>query len=120
MQEMKRYNEQEEMLHLCARAKQMILSSKYDVCYQLICLAMQNYPDAPQLHNLLGILWEKRGQHTTAMRHFRAAYALDPAYLPARQNMENFGTTYFVRKCAFDETDCQKKAACQRRQQKGA
>lgn len=118
MQEMKRNNEQEELLQICEQARHLILSARYDPCYQMVCLAMQNFPDSPQPHNLLGILMEKRGQHATAMRHFRAAYALDPAYLPAKQNLENFGTLSFVGQCAFDEADCPKKA--QSRQEKGA
>lgn len=39
----------------------------------------------------------------TAMKHFRAAWALDPTYLPARQNMDSF---YPSDKWAYNESDC--------------
>ena len=42
----------------------------------------------------------------TAMKHFRAAWALDPAYLPARQNLDTFGTFFSHGKSAYDESDC--------------
>jgi len=39
----------------------------------------------------------------TAMKHFRASYALDPAYFPARYNLECFGNFYPKGKWAYDE-----------------
>ena len=68
--------------------------------------AMSVYPDAPQPHNLLGVLLEKQGDHLLAMKHFRAAYALDPTYWPARHNLDHFGTFHSTGRCAFDESDC--------------
>ena len=54
----------------------------------------------------LALCWKKEGDHVGAMKHFRAAYALDPTYIPARQNLEVYGTFYSCGKCAFDESDC--------------
>lgn len=102
----KHNREKKAMLTLCSQARQFILTADYARCYETICEAMEKYPDSPHPHNLLGILLEKTGQHEEAMRHFRAAYALDPTYMPARQNLETYGTFYSVGKCAFDETDC--------------
>ena len=53
---------------------------------------------------------EKEGDHPGAMKHFRAAYALDPTYLPARQNLDHYGTFYSRGGCAYDESDCQQEA----------
>lgn len=44
--------------------------------------------DAPQPHNLLGILYEIKGDDSLARKHYRAAYALDPTYTPACHNLE--------------------------------
>lgn len=44
--------------------------------------------DAPQPHNLLGILNEIKGDDSLARKHYRAAYALDPTYTPACHNLE--------------------------------
>lgn len=48
--------------------------------------------DAPQPHNLLGILYELIGDNLTARKHYRAAYALDPTYKPACRNLERLIT----------------------------
>ena len=44
--------------------------------------------DAPEPHNLFGILLELRGDGDSARKHYRAAYALDPTYRPASRNLE--------------------------------
>ena len=81
--------------------------SAYQECKELITAAMGKYPHAPHPHNLIGILFEKMGDHHAAIKHFRAAWALDPAYLPARRNLDRFASYYSKGACAFDETDCQ-------------
>lgn len=43
--------------------------------------------EAPQIHNLLGILAEYRGDRVTACKHYRAAWALDETYQPAYRNL---------------------------------
>lgn len=50
--------------------------------------AMTLNMDAPQPHNLLGILCELTGDDMSARKHYRAAYALDPTYRPACRNLE--------------------------------
>ena len=91
---------------LCDTVRKLVGQKKFEECEALIREAMGKYPHAPQPHNLIGILLEKQGDHLTAMKHFRAAWALDPAYIPARCNLENYGTFYSKQQCAFDETDC--------------
>lgn len=44
--------------------------------------------DAPEPHNLLGILYEMTGDFQAARKHYRAGYALDPAYKPCCRNLE--------------------------------
>ena len=72
---------------------------------ELICQFMEQYPHAPQPHNLLGIVMEKTGKHHAAMKHFKAALALDPEYLPAKYNLRTYGTFFSRGSCAFDESD---------------
>ena len=36
----------------------------------------------------------------------RDTYALDPTYVPARYNMEQYAQMYPTGKCAFTEEDC--------------
>ena len=55
----------------------------------------------------MGIVLEKENEHVEAMKHFRAAWALDPTYLPARVNMEQYaGFSTVGRIDAYDESDC--------------
>ena len=96
---------------LCAAVRKYAAARDYQKCAAMICKAMREFPSAPQPHNLFGIVLEKEGDHVLAMKHFRAAYALDPTYTPARQNLEVYGTFYSCGKCAFDESDCPEEAS---------
>lgn len=69
-------------------------------------MAIGKYPHDPEPHNLFGIFFEKRSDHNMAMKHFRAAWDLDPTYMPARHNLEHYGTFFSKGGCAYDESDC--------------
>lgn len=94
-----------ELEELCATVRERVLAKDYDACIPAICEAMENHPHAPHPHNLLGIVMEKLGDHFSAMKHFRAAWALDPTYLPANHNLNTYGTFFSNGTCAFDESD---------------
>ena len=95
-----------ELSDLCVQVRSLVASQEYDRCRSLICQAMTLFPSAPQPHNLLGVLLEKTGDHASAMKHFRAAWALDPTYGPASQNLSAYGTFYSRGIAAYDEEDC--------------
>lgn len=95
------------LLTFCQNAKKMILAGDYEKCKKLSCETMYEYPNAAQPHNILGIVFEKTGNHRQAMNHFRAALALDATYRPASQNLDTYGTFYSYGRCAYDEEDCQ-------------
>ena len=96
----------EELNALCDTVRTVAQSKNYQKCEVLIFEAMKKHPHSPEPHNLLGIILEKQGNHRLAMKHFRAAAALDPSYLPARQNLTNFGTFFSSGRYAFDDGDC--------------
>ncbi|MEA4895359.1 MAG: hypothetical protein VB064_08850 [Oscillospiraceae bacterium] len=96
----------EDMSILCMTVRELIRTQDYEKCESLLRSAMEKHPHAPEPHNLIGILLEKKGDHPTAMKHFRAAWALDPTYMPARQNLDCYGTFFSRGKCAYDESDC--------------
>ena len=96
----------EDLSTLCVTVRELISIQDYEKCESLIHSAMGKYPHAPEPHNLIGILLEKKGDHLTAMKHFRAAWALDPTYIPARQNLDCYGTFFSSGKCAYDESEC--------------
>ncbi len=72
--------------------KKYISESRYKECENLLSYSMFLYPHAAEVHNLWGILLEKEGHHVMAMNHFRASLDLNPAYRPARINLEAFGS----------------------------
>lgn len=94
-----------ELNQLCKTVKILVSEENYESSIELICRAMGKYPHAPHPHNLFGIILEKSGKHADAMKHFRAAWALDPTYLPATHNLNTYGTFFSLGGCAFDESD---------------
>ena len=91
---------------LCRTVRQLVGRQNFSKCEKLIFEAMRKYPHAPEPHNLIGVVFEKKGDHVSAMKHFRAAWSLDPTYIPARHNLDLYGTFDVKGKCAFDESDC--------------
>lgn len=97
---------EEELSDLISQAKSMIGHREFDACEALLCTAMFQNPHSAVPHNLMGLLLEKKRKHEDAMKHFRAANALDPAYAPARWNLEGFAAFYKTRNEAFFISDC--------------
>jgi len=95
-----------ELKALCRNIKELVNLKEYQKCETILSAAMSKYPHAPEPHNLIGVLLEKQCDHVAAMKHFRAAWALDPTYLPARQNLNMFGTFFSQGEAAFEESDC--------------
>jgi Flp pilus assembly protein TadD len=61
--------------------------------------------EAPEPHNLLGLLYEMTGDFQSARKHYRAAYALDPTYKPSCRNLERitgFESSAFFTGRVFD------------------
>ena len=96
-----------ELLNLCNRVREYLKQRAYKACNEDICYAMYLHPDAPEPHNLMGILMEKQNNHIGAMKHFRAALDLDPTYLPAKENMMNYARFDLpAPRCRFCFADC--------------
>ena len=94
-------------LPLCDVIRRLIENGALVEAEEVAAKAMGEYPHSPEPHNLMGIVLEKENEHVEAMKHFRAAWALDPTYLPARVNMEQYaGFSTVGRIDAYDESDC--------------
>ena len=76
---------------LCDVIRRLVENGAFDKAEREAARAMSEAPHAPEPHNLMGIILENENDHIGAMKHFRAAWALDPTYLPARFNMEQYG-----------------------------
>ena len=89
---------------LCIKVKRCCKKHDYITGEKIVMNAMGQYPDAAQPHNFYGVLLEKTGQHTAAMRHFRAALALNPSYRPANYNLEQYGQLRVTgRRCQYGD-----------------
>ncbi|WP_312503827.1 hypothetical protein [Lacrimispora sp.] len=106
MKELAISESKKELNALCTSVRSLALAGEYRECERLISDAIGKYPHAAEPHNLFGVILEKEGDHIAAMKHFRAAWALDPSYLPARQNLDSFGTFFSRGRTAYDESDC--------------
>ena len=96
----------DEMLNsLIVDVREMMAKRELRECEKIIRQAMSDYPDNAIPHNLMGLLYEKKGDHLGAMKHVRAAWALDPSYHPALMNLDSFGTVFSNKIFIFDETD---------------
>lgn len=94
---------------LCMFVKEHILSGDFENAQKDIINAMAENPHNAMPHNLMGILLEHESNHLLAMKHFRAAWALDPAFRPARFNMEKYGACFGSERYkpdAYDDSDC--------------
>ena len=92
---------------LLLRIIELLKSNHLTESEELLNSAIGKFPHSPEPHNLYGILFEKKSDHNMAMKHFRAAWDLDSTYLPARHNLEHYGTFFSSGHCAYDVTDCE-------------
>ena len=100
-------NDRIELIAVCNAVRELIDQGKLHESKELIRQAMAKYPHAPEPHNLMGIQLENDGDHLAAMKHFRAAWALDPTYLPARYNLEQYVDMFYKNRMdAYTEDDC--------------
>ncbi len=106
MKQMNIIKNPQDMHELSNAVRQFVEQSRYQEAELLVKEAMGKFPHAAEPHNLIGLLLELQGDHLTALKHFRAAWALNPAYIPARYNLEHFSSFYPKGKWAFDELDC--------------
>ena len=97
---------EKDLISVIEQVKGFISQKKYRECEALICTAMFEHPHDAVPHNLMGLLLEHENHHPEAMRHFRAAYDLDPTYGPAEWNLESFGGFAMYRTGAYFESDC--------------
>ena len=102
---MKKQVNDEVMTDLCMKVKKYVEEKDWDSCMELIPRYMERYPNSAVPHNLLGIVLESQGHHPDAMRHFRAAWSLDPTFMPASQNIDAY-SLYDSEKDVKPADDC--------------
>lgn len=88
---------EEELIVLIDKVRDLINENKLTEAKEEAAQAMSKYPHDPVPHNLMGIALVRQGKQVDAMKHFRAAWALDSTYIPARENLNRFGTFSVVK-----------------------
>lgn len=85
---------------LCRREQtiQLIKAGLYKEALHLLGEWLEAEDSNPEIHNLLGTIYEQKGKLTLALSHYRAAYALDPGYVYARLNLERVTESFVERK----------------------
>lgn len=73
---------------LIIRAKAAINQRDFSLAEDLLQKANDIKTERPEPFNLLGVLAEIRGESSQAMKMYRAALDIDPAYKPAQENLE--------------------------------
>lgn len=69
-------------------AKKCILANDYVLAEDYLKKAIDKNIDAPEPHNLMGVISELRNDLHHAQIHYRAALSLDPTYHPADVNLQ--------------------------------
>jgi tetratricopeptide (TPR) repeat protein len=76
-----------------------------DEAYQCILDAIHEDPNSPEPQNLLGILYELKGDNDLARKHYRIAYVLSPTFKPASENLERVSTLFPIKKIKINFGD---------------
>lgn len=103
-------NEEEKNYDLqeyCQQIRKFLNLNMFHECEILIKEAMIRYPHSAKPHNWMGVILKEKRDLMGAMKHFRAACALEPEYLPSRYNLEQCGNIFSKHvKVALDESEC--------------
>lgn len=84
--------------NLVREATDELHNYEFEKSYKTIINAINLNPNAPEPHNLLGIWYEFKNDNDLARKHYRAAYALDPTYKPASENLERVCTLFIPKR----------------------
>jgi len=85
---MKSDNKKNEFKTYMDKAILNLKAKNYEVAREYIYKVMVIDDSAPQIHNLLGILYELNKNIDLAQRHYSAAYSLNTTFSPAINNLE--------------------------------
>lgn len=95
----------ESLSELCEEIHVLVTQHNYSLGQLKIVEAMARYPHSPIPHNLMGILLERQKNHLLALKHFRAAYALDPTYWPVQYNMDQYANLRPISHLVYSDID---------------
>lgn len=80
--------EKESYRELIEKIIDLIKGKKTSTALSLIKRAIALDPNQPEGYNLMGVYYEKTGERNNALKYYRAATAIDPAFKPAIENID--------------------------------
>ena len=83
-------------------ATNRLKNHQYEESYNFIMKAVNENPNAPEPHNLLGIWYEFQKNNDLARKHYRVAYVLNPIYKAATVNLERVSTIFPYKEIEVD------------------
>lgn len=86
-------------------AKDEINRRKFEKAIELLKKAISKESEKPEPFNLLGVIYELRGNHPEAMKMYRTALSLDPTYKPADENLQRASNIDFNQKGDLDDVN---------------
>ena len=92
---MRREKESHAYWALLEQAVAALRQGDFDEANTAIAQGIAMDMNAPEPHNLLGALYELKGDYYNARKHYRVAYALDPNYAPCCRNLERISSVDF-------------------------
>ena len=95
-------SEQEAFYKILMSAKESLNKKEIEAFRVKIASAFILDMDAPETHNLIGVMYEILGDENLARKHYRAAYALDPTFKPACRNLERMVLDWKMRPQDYD------------------
>lgn len=88
---MKNHHDRVDLLQVPRLVQQKLANHELSQVEALIKQVFYDYPESPIPHNLMGLYWVDKRNEGQAVKHFRAAMALDSRYEPALQNIMMLG-----------------------------
>lgn len=73
---------------LIQRTKHHISTKQFPLAQETVRKAISTDPDQPEPYNLLGAMFEMKGDYLEAQKFYRAALVIDPTFKPARENLD--------------------------------
>lgn len=86
-------------------AKEEINQRNFDAAIAMLKKATGKKTEKPEPFNLLGVIYELRGNHPEAMKMYRTALSLDPTYKPADENLQRAGNIDFAKKGDLEDVN---------------
>jgi len=76
------------------KAIELLKSRQYNEAHEHLHCAISIHDYRPEAYNLLGVLYEKKGDSLKAIRFYRVSYYFDQSYKPATNNLERMTDMY--------------------------